>query len=100
MTHTTRRDFLRLSAAAAAASALPAAASPDKLAYGVQLYMVRKEAPADLPGVLKHIRQVGFTQVELYPIAYTHPAPELRKIVEDAGLGHDSAHFDYDSIPS
>jgi len=100
MTHTTRRDFLRLSAATAAASALPAAASPGNLAYGVQLYMVRKEAPADLPGVLKRIRQVGFTQIELYPIAYTHPAAELRTIVEDAGLGHDSAHFDYDSIPS
>jgi sugar phosphate isomerase/epimerase len=61
--------------------------------------MVRKEAPGDLAGVLKKIRATGFTQVELYPIAYTHPAPELKKMVEDAGLGHDSGHFDYDSIP-
>ncbi|WP_260703298.1 sugar phosphate isomerase/epimerase family protein [Edaphobacter flagellatus] len=101
---TTRREFLRLSAAAAAAGCtlrVPSAlgATRNSIAYGVQLYMVRKEAPQDLAGVLKHIRQIGFTQVELYPIAYTHPAAELRKMVEDAGLGHDSAHFDYDSIP-
>jgi sugar phosphate isomerase/epimerase len=101
---TTRRDFLHLSAAAAAAGCIlrvpNAFASPrTSIEYGVQLYMVRKEAPADLAGVLKKIRATGFTQVELCPIAYTHPAAELRKMVEDAGLGHDSAHFDYDSIP-
>ncbi len=103
----TRRDFLRLSAAAAAAgcvlrasnlSAAPAGLH-DGLAYGVQLYMVRKEAPADLAGVLKKIRATGFTQVELFPLVYNHQASELRKMVEDAGLGHDSGHFDYDSIP-
>jgi sugar phosphate isomerase/epimerase len=108
MNMTTRRDFLRLSAAAAAAgctlraSNLSAAAfdgTHDGIAYGVQLYMVRKEAPADLAGVLKKIRATGFTQVELYPIAYTHQASELKKMIEDADLGHDSGHFDYDSIP-
>ena len=108
-TMTTRRDFLRLSAAAAAAgctlraTGLPAAApagNHDGLEYGVQLYMVRKEAASDLAGVLKKIRATGFTQVELYPIAYTHHAPDLKKMVEDAGLGHDSAHFDFDSIPA
>jgi sugar phosphate isomerase/epimerase len=108
MIMTTRRDFLRLSAAAAAAgctlrapnlSAAAFAGTHDGIAYGVQLYMVRKEAPADLAGVLKKIRATGFTQVELYPIAYTHSASELKKMVEDAGLGHDSGHFDYDTIP-
>jgi sugar phosphate isomerase/epimerase len=102
---TTRRDFLRLSAAATTAGCTLRASSAfagthDGMAYGVQLYMVRKEAPGDLAGVLKRVRQTGFTQIELYPIAYTHPAAELRRMVEDAGLGHDSAHFDYDTIPS
>ncbi len=102
---TTRRDFLRLSAAAAAAGCTLRASNAfagthDGLAYGVQLYMVRKEAPGDLAGVLKKIRATGFTQVELYPIAYTHHAADLKKMVEDAGLGHDSAHFDFDSIPA
>jgi sugar phosphate isomerase/epimerase len=104
MTMTTRRDFLRLSAAAAAAGCTLRATNAfagthDGIEYGVQLYMVRKEAPADLPGVLKKIRETGFTQVELYPIAYTHHAPELKKMLDDAGLGHDSGHFDYDSLP-
>ena len=104
-TMTTRRDFLRLSAAAAAAGCTLRASNAfagthDGLAYGVQLYMVRKEAPGDLAGVLKKIRATGFTQVELYPIAYTHHAADLKKMVEDAGLGHDSAHFDFDSIPA
>ncbi|MDE1178601.1 MAG: sugar phosphate isomerase/epimerase [Edaphobacter sp.] len=103
---TTRRDFLRLSAAAAAAgctlraTSAFAAGAHDGIDYGVQLYMVRKEAPKDLAGVLKKIRAIGFTQVELYPIAYTHQAAELKAMVEDAGLGHDSAHFDFDSIPA
>jgi len=105
MTMTTRRDFLRLSAAAAAAGCTLRASNAfagthDGIAYGVQLYMVRKEAPADLAGVLKKIRETGFTQVELYPVAYTHHAADLKKMVEDAGLGHDSAHFDFDSIPA
>jgi len=101
---TTRREFLRLSSMAAAAGCTLRASNAfagnhDGMTYGVQLYMVRKEAPGDLAGVLKKIRATGFTQVELYPIAYTHPASELKKMVEDAGLGHDSGHFDYDSIP-
>src|SRR5258707_8470127 len=98
---TSRRDFLRLSAAVAAAgctlrasnlSAAAFAGTHDGMTYGVQLYMVRKEAPADMAGLLKKIRATGFTQVELYPIAYTHHASELKKMVEDAGLGHDSGH--------
>jgi sugar phosphate isomerase/epimerase len=100
----TRRDFLRLSAAAAAAGCTLRATNAfagthDGLEYGVQLYMVRKEAAGDLAGVLKQIRATGFTQVELYPIAYTHQAADLKKMLEDADLGHDSAHFGFDSIP-
>jgi sugar phosphate isomerase/epimerase len=108
MTMTSRREFLRLSAAAAAAGctlrashlSAAVAGNHDGIAYGVQLYMARKEAPADLAGVLRKIRQIGFTQVELFPIAYTHTAADLKKMIEDAGLGHDSGHFDYDTIPA
>ncbi|MBB5340977.1 sugar phosphate isomerase/epimerase family protein [Tunturiibacter gelidoferens] len=101
----TRRDFLRLSALATAAGCtlgrIPSAFAADSpFIYGVQLYMVRKEAPQDLPGILHAIRQVGFTQIELFPIVYTHPAPELRRIVADSGLGLVSAHFDYASVPT
>jgi sugar phosphate isomerase/epimerase len=110
---TTRRDLLRLSALAAAAGctlgriSTAFAASGDGglgelggLIYGVQLYMVRRQAPQDLAGVLRAIHQIGFAQIELYPIAYNHPAPELRRIVQDAGLAASSGHFDYDGFES
>jgi sugar phosphate isomerase/epimerase len=98
---TTRRNFLRLSALAAGcvirfpSNALAEPATASGMIYGVQLFMVRRQAVKDLAGILKAIRQVGFAQVELYPIAYNHPAPELKQIVADAGLGLASGHFDY-----
>ena len=97
----TRRDFTRLAGLAAMAGVtlgLPrkaASAGVDGLTFGVQLFMVRRQAQVDLAGVLRAIRQIGYTQVELYPIAYTHPARELRRMVEDAGLGAVAGHFDY-----
>jgi len=102
---TNRREFLRLSAMAAAAGCTLRASNAfagnhDGMAYGVQLFMVRHEAPKDLPGVLKRIHQIGFSQVELYPIAYNHSATELRSIVKDSGLASDSAHFNYDDFES
>jgi sugar phosphate isomerase/epimerase len=100
---TTRRDFLRLSAmAAGCAINFPRHAFADddgKMNYGVQLYMVRRQAATDLAGILKSIQQIGFTQIELSPMVYDHPAPVLKKIVEDAGLGLVSAHFDYAGLP-
>jgi sugar phosphate isomerase/epimerase len=97
---TTRRDFLQMTAmAAGCAISLPrnafAGQDPGKLNYGVQLYMVRRQAASDLAGVLKAIQQIGFTQIELYPVVYGHSALELKKIVEDSGLGLVAAHFDY-----
>ena len=96
----TRRDFLRISALAAGcvlrfpehAFAMDA---DRKMIYGVQLFMVRRQAATDLEGILKQIHDVGFTQIELYPIAYTHSPSELKKIVADSGLGLVSGHFDY-----
>lgn len=96
---TTRRDFLRLSALATAAGCTlgrtARAAEHDHLIYGVQLFMVRRQAVKDLAGILKAIHAIGYTQIELYPIAYNHPAPELRRIIADSGLAAASGHFDY-----
>jgi sugar phosphate isomerase/epimerase len=73
---------------------------PGPMNYGVQLFMVRRQAIQDLAAVLNQIHQIGFTEVELYPIAYNHPAPELKKIVADSGLTCPAAHFDYAGIES
>jgi sugar phosphate isomerase/epimerase len=96
----TRREFLTLSAlAAGCAINLPKSAfaldAVGRMTYGVQLFMVRRQAVKDLAGILKAIREVGYTQIELYPVVYTHPPAELKKIVEDSGLGLVSGHFDY-----
>jgi sugar phosphate isomerase/epimerase len=114
---TTRRDLLRLSALAAAAGcslnlsrlALSQSQSQgqhqnhgpahgDGLVYGVQMYTVRQQVPQDLAGVLREIRSVGYTQIELSPLVYSHPAPELKRIIADSGLGAVSGHFDYDGF--
>ncbi len=97
---TTRREFLQKTAmAAGCVVSLPRTAfagqDPGNLNYGVQLFMVRRQAVKDLAGVLKAIQQIGFTQIELYPVVYDHPAPELKKMVDDSGLGVVAAHFDY-----
>jgi sugar phosphate isomerase/epimerase len=96
----TRRNFLKPSAAA-----LPALALQDKSGFptvhqplGVQLYTVRKLAEANLPAVLKQIRAVGYQEVETYWNVYTHPAKELRHMIDDAGLSVPSGHFDYSGL--
>ena len=98
----TRRSFVQSSALAAGCVVVfPRRAlgqDPGPLNYGVQLYMVRRQAATDLAGILRSIRQIGFTQIELYPVVYDHPAPELKKIVADSGLGLVSAHFNYPDI--
>jgi len=62
--------------------------------------MVRRQAPQDLAGVLSAIHQIGYAQIELYPIVYNHPAAELRRIVADSGLAAASGHFDYAGFES
>jgi sugar phosphate isomerase/epimerase len=94
----TRRDFLRLSALATAAGytrslSADAPSASTQLLYGVQLYTVRKEAATDLPGVLSALRKIGFTQIELHPLAFTQPAATLRQMVATAGLTAPATHM-------
>jgi len=98
----TRRELVRMAGMAGCALGLPERgfAAGDSMIYGVQLFMVRRQAVKDLAGILKAIRQVGFAQVELYPIVYDRPAAELKQIVADAGLGLASGHFDYAGFES
>jgi sugar phosphate isomerase/epimerase len=96
-----RRDFLKTSLAAVAASTLAnsawAAAGPP---IGLQLYSVRNQAQGDLPALLKKLREIGYDEVETYWNLYTHPATELRKMITDAGMTVPSGHFDYEKVES
>jgi sugar phosphate isomerase/epimerase len=99
---TTRRDYIRLSALAAAAGCtlrLPAIAEkPPGLLYGVQIAGVREQAERDLAKLLRALRQIGFTEVELHAIVYHHPAATLRHMIEDAGLRAPAGHFSLSAI--
>jgi sugar phosphate isomerase/epimerase len=98
----TRRNFLHFSVAGAAALAISkfSLAADKHIPLGVQLYTVRTLAEADLPKVLAEIHKIGYEEVELYWNVYTHPAPELRRMITDAGLRAPSGHFDYDGLAS
>jgi sugar phosphate isomerase/epimerase len=100
---TTRRDYLRLSALAAAAgctlrlSAMPAVKYPE-LRYGVQIAGLHREAVQDLAKLLQALREIGFTEVELQSVVYNHPAATLRQMIEDVGLHACAGHFSLSSI--
>jgi sugar phosphate isomerase/epimerase len=100
---TSRRDYLRLSALAAAAgctlrlSAIPTIKQPELL-YGVQIAGLRREALQDLPVLLRELRQIGLTEVELQSVVYNHPAAVLRQVIADAGLHTCAGHFSLSSI--
>jgi len=96
-----RRDFLRFSIAAAGGLATTnLLTAEERRALGVQLYTVRQEAERDLPAVLEAVRKIGYTEVETYWNIYSHPAPELRRMINDHGLKVPSGHFDYDGLES
>jgi len=98
ITHS-RRSFLRASLAAAAAGCLlrptHAFGDIDGMTFGVQLFMLRQQAKTDLAGVFRAIHDAGFPRVELYPIAYSHSATEIRRMLKDADLEAVAGHFDY-----
>lgn len=96
-----RRDFLKTTVAAVAASTLTNSAwAADSTAIGLQLYTVRKHAQGNLSALLKQLKQIGYDEVETYWNLYTHPAPELRRMITDAGLKVSSGHFDYEKVES
>ncbi len=96
----TRRDFLQLTAAGVGTLALRSFsfAADSHIPLGVQLYTVREQAEKNLNQVLAQISKIGYKQVETYWNIYSHPAPELRKMIADNGLSAPSGHFDYDGL--
>jgi sugar phosphate isomerase/epimerase len=97
----TRRELL---IAAAAGSALPRLyADPLGLPIGTQLYPVRDQVGKDFPGTLRHLAGMGYRTIEMCsPPGYVSSgfgplanlkAPEMRRIIEDAGLRCESCHY-------
>jgi sugar phosphate isomerase/epimerase len=96
----TRRRFAALSTAAASLALpgkLQAANTRSGLQFGVQLYTLRSQI-GDLDADLKLVHDIGYSYVEVFPAMYTHPAKELKAMIESHGLTAPSGHFDYDKL--
>ena len=81
-------------------------ADPLGLPIGCQTYPVRKSIGTDFAGTMKGLRAAGFTQIELCsPYGYDdfsslqkYKPQELRRMLEDWGLGCISAHWAADEL--
>lgn len=103
-----RRVFLTAGAAAAAlvSGEKFVFADPLGLPIGCQTYPVRKSIGTDFAGTMKKLRAAGFTQIELCsPFGYDdfsslqkYKPQELRRMLEDWGLGCISAHWSADEL--
>jgi len=92
-----RRKFM-VSTIAALGSAAAGNLQWTRPPLGVQLYTLRNLAVNHLPLVLTAIRLIGYEEVETYWDIYSHPAPELKRIIQDHGLRVPSGHFDYKGL--
>jgi len=93
MSNTSRRSFLKATAAVAAVSAgaVRLAAKPLALPIGLQLYSVRELLPKDFDGTLAKVRAAGYTEVEAAGY-YNRTAAEFREAMDKAGLRCTSTH--------
>jgi len=114
MAGVTRRDFIRTTAAGAAAAGLVSAgalelrANPLDLPIGCQTWPVRKMIAEDFPGTLKQLSAAGFQAVELCsPVGYSdsdfgglakYKGSELKQMLSDAGLQCHSSHFSMEEL--
>ena len=60
------------------------------MSYSLQLYTLRNAIAEDLPGTIKKVAEIGFTQVE--PYNFVALAPELGAALKENGLTAPSGH--------
>ena len=60
------------------------------MSYSIQLYTLRNAIAEDLPGTIKKVAELGFTQVEPYNFVAT--AAELGAALKENGLTAPSGH--------
>jgi len=94
MSDTSRRNFLKTTAAVAAAAgagSIRLAAKALGLPIGLQLYSVRELLPKDFDGTLAKVRAAGYTEVEAAGY-YDRTAVDFRNAMDKAGLRCTSTH--------
>jgi sugar phosphate isomerase/epimerase len=96
----TRRDFIKstfnVGMAVYAGALLPRLARAEAMGLppGIQLYSVRDDLARDTPAALRQLREIGFLEVETAGYGKYTPK-EFRKLMDDAGLKHPSAHVKF-----
>ena len=114
MSITSRREFVKQAATAAAAAGFMSMggsrlmANPLGLPIGCQTWPVRQMIAKDFPGTIKQLAAAGFQTVELCsPVGYAdndfgglakYSGAELRKILGDAGVSCVSSHFTIEEL--
>lgn len=104
-----RRSFLKSGTASLASAAilsqLPLSLIgrenvTEKKSIGFQIWTIREKLIADFPGTLKMMADLGYKEVEMCsPLGYNFESlqkikgPDMRKIIEDAGLKCTSSHY-------
>ncbi len=94
MNSTTRRTFLKTTAAAAAVACVGAerlAAAPLSEPVGLQLYSVRELLPKDFDGTLHQLSAAGYKEVEAAGY-FNKTAADFRHSLDQAGLRCVSTH--------
>jgi sugar phosphate isomerase/epimerase len=92
MSFTSRRSFLKASAAATATIASRRlSAATLNMPVGLQLYSVRDLLPKDFDGTLHKVAAAGYTEVEAAGY-YKRPAAQFRHSMDQAGLRCISTH--------
>jgi hypothetical protein len=62
--------------------------------FGLELYSVRNQLAKDIPGTLKMVREIGYTEVEVVYDHWGHATEkELRGYLDGAGLKRTSAFY-------
>lgn len=69
-----------------------------KLPISVQLYTLRDETAADMPGTLKKLKDIGYTAVETAGYGSLKSAKEMARAVRDAGLIISGAHVAIENL--
>lgn len=68
-----------------------------KIPIGLQLYSVRHDCEADLPGTLAKVAEMGYAGVE-FAGYYGYEAQALRKMLDDLGLRCCGTHIRLDTL--
>jgi sugar phosphate isomerase/epimerase len=101
-----RRSFLGAGALAIAASRLQA--DPLGMPIGCQTYPVRDAFGKDVEGTLRQLASIGYRTIELcsppgyekagYAPLLKYKAPELRQVIQTAGLSCESCHYNFGEL--